>query len=81
MLKERVAEVAQAALTQATIDYRVLGPHDSPHPPILFVQLSYTRQVPRSLMRDLVLTGASQQIIEHVASWRSHGLRVQCGAS
>ena len=27
----------QVALEQATIDYRVLGPEDSPHPPVLFV--------------------------------------------
>ena len=27
----------QVALKQATIDYRVLGPEDSPHPPVLFV--------------------------------------------
>ncbi len=27
----------QARLEQATIDYRVLGPDDSPHPPVLFV--------------------------------------------
>jgi pimeloyl-ACP methyl ester carboxylesterase len=27
----------QVRLNQATIDYRVLGPEDSPHPPILFV--------------------------------------------
>jgi pimeloyl-ACP methyl ester carboxylesterase len=27
----------QAALEQATITYRVLGPDDSPHPPVLFV--------------------------------------------
>jgi pimeloyl-ACP methyl ester carboxylesterase len=27
----------QIALEQATIDYRVLGPQDSPHPPVLFV--------------------------------------------
>lgn len=27
----------QAALEQATINYRVLGPDDSPHPPVLFV--------------------------------------------
>jgi pimeloyl-ACP methyl ester carboxylesterase len=27
----------QVTLNQATIDYRVLGPEDSPHPPILFV--------------------------------------------
>jgi pimeloyl-ACP methyl ester carboxylesterase len=27
----------QAALNQATINYRVLGPEDSPHPPVLFV--------------------------------------------
>ncbi|SON63062.1 Haloalkane dehalogenase 2 [Mycobacterium simulans] len=29
--------MAQVALSQATIDYRVLGPADSPHPPVLFV--------------------------------------------
>ncbi|OBF33566.1 alpha/beta hydrolase [Mycobacterium sp. ACS1612] len=27
----------QVALDQATIDYRVLGPQDSPHPPVVFV--------------------------------------------
>ena len=27
----------QVALDQATIDYRVFGPEDSPHPPVLFV--------------------------------------------
>jgi pimeloyl-ACP methyl ester carboxylesterase len=27
----------QVTLDQATIDYRVLGPEDSPHPPVLFV--------------------------------------------
>ncbi|MGE2722539.1 alpha/beta fold hydrolase [Mycolicibacterium celeriflavum] len=27
----------QLALKQATIDYRVLGPEDSPHPPVVFV--------------------------------------------
>src|SRR5690242_15270405 len=27
----------QVSLDQATIDYRVLGPADSPHPPVLFV--------------------------------------------
>ncbi len=27
----------QVTLKQATIDYRVLGPEDSPHPPVLFV--------------------------------------------
>ena len=25
----------QVALDQATIDYRVFGPEDSPHPPVL----------------------------------------------
>jgi pimeloyl-ACP methyl ester carboxylesterase len=29
--------MAQVALEQATIDYRVLGPQDSPHPPVVFV--------------------------------------------
>src|SRR5258708_28452759 len=27
-----------AALNQANIEYRVLGPQDSPHPPVLFIQ-------------------------------------------
>ena len=27
----------QVALDQAAIDYRVLGPEDSPHPPVVFV--------------------------------------------
>ena len=27
----------QVELEQATIDYRVIGPEDSPHPPVLFV--------------------------------------------
>ena len=27
----------QVALDQATISYRVLGPEDSPHPPVVFV--------------------------------------------
>ena len=27
----------QVALAHATIDYRVLGPEDSPHPPVVFV--------------------------------------------
>ncbi len=27
----------EVVLEQATIDYRVLGPEDSPHPPVLFV--------------------------------------------
>lgn len=27
----------QAALTHATVDYRVVGPQDSPHPPVVFV--------------------------------------------
>ncbi len=29
--------MAQVALEHATIEYRVLGPEDSPHPPVLFV--------------------------------------------
>jgi pimeloyl-ACP methyl ester carboxylesterase len=29
--------MTQVALQQATIDYRVVGPPDSPHPPVLFV--------------------------------------------
>jgi pimeloyl-ACP methyl ester carboxylesterase len=49
--------VAQAALAQATIDYRVLGPQDSPHPPILFVHGALVDQrlwgsVPDELARN-----------------------------
>jgi pimeloyl-ACP methyl ester carboxylesterase len=29
--------MAQVALKQATIEYRIVGPDDSPHPPVLFV--------------------------------------------
>jgi pimeloyl-ACP methyl ester carboxylesterase len=34
---ERIANMPQVALDQATIFYRVLGPEDSPHPPVVFV--------------------------------------------
>jgi pimeloyl-ACP methyl ester carboxylesterase len=34
---ERIAKMPQVALEQATIDYRVLGPDDSPQPPVLFI--------------------------------------------
>jgi pimeloyl-ACP methyl ester carboxylesterase len=34
---ERIADMPQVTLEQATIDYHVLGPEDSPHPPVLFV--------------------------------------------
>jgi pimeloyl-ACP methyl ester carboxylesterase len=34
---ERIANMPQVALDQATISYRVLGPEDSPHPPVVFV--------------------------------------------
>lgn len=36
-MTRRVVDVPQLRLDQATIQYRVLGPDDSPHPPVLFV--------------------------------------------
>jgi pimeloyl-ACP methyl ester carboxylesterase len=33
----RIANMPEVALQQGTIEYRVLGPDDSPHPPVLFV--------------------------------------------
>jgi phthiodiolone/phenolphthiodiolone dimycocerosates ketoreductase len=45
--------------------------------------LSYTAQVPPALMREIVLAGTPQQIIDQVASWPNHGLRylVLCNLS
>jgi phthiodiolone/phenolphthiodiolone dimycocerosates ketoreductase len=37
--------------------------------------LSYTEQVPPSLMREIILAGTPQQIIDQAADWRDHGLR------
>jgi phthiodiolone/phenolphthiodiolone dimycocerosates ketoreductase len=37
--------------------------------------LSYTAQVPLSLMKEIYLTGTPDEVIEQVAVWRDHGLR------
>jgi phthiodiolone/phenolphthiodiolone dimycocerosates ketoreductase len=37
--------------------------------------LSYTAQVPASLMKEFFLTGTPQEVIDQVAQWRDHGLR------
>lgn len=37
--------------------------------------LSYTAQVPRSLMKEIYLTGTPDEVIEQAALWRDHGLR------
>jgi phthiodiolone/phenolphthiodiolone dimycocerosates ketoreductase len=37
--------------------------------------LSYTAQVPVSLMKEFFLTGTQQEVIDQVAQWRDHGLR------
>jgi phthiodiolone/phenolphthiodiolone dimycocerosates ketoreductase len=37
--------------------------------------LSYTAQVPVSLMKEFFLTGTPQDVIGQVAEWRDHGLR------
>jgi phthiodiolone/phenolphthiodiolone dimycocerosates ketoreductase len=37
--------------------------------------LSYTAQVPVSLMKEFFLTGTPQEVIGQVAEWRDHGLR------
>jgi phthiodiolone/phenolphthiodiolone dimycocerosates ketoreductase len=37
--------------------------------------LSYTAQVPVSLMREFFLTGTPHEVIDQVAEWRDHGLR------
>jgi phthiodiolone/phenolphthiodiolone dimycocerosates ketoreductase len=45
--------------------------------------LSYTAQVPQSLMRVAFLTGTPDEVIEQAAYWRDHGLRyiVVCNVS
>jgi phthiodiolone/phenolphthiodiolone dimycocerosates ketoreductase len=45
--------------------------------------LSYTAQVPQSLMREAFLTGTPDDVIEQAAHWRDHGLRyiVVCNVS
>jgi phthiodiolone/phenolphthiodiolone dimycocerosates ketoreductase len=37
--------------------------------------LSYTAQVPVSLMKEFFLTGTPQEVVDQVAQWRDHGLR------
>jgi phthiodiolone/phenolphthiodiolone dimycocerosates ketoreductase len=37
--------------------------------------LSYTRRVPVSLMKDGLLNGTPQEVVEQAAEWRDHGLR------
>jgi phthiodiolone/phenolphthiodiolone dimycocerosates ketoreductase len=37
--------------------------------------LSYTSQVPASLMKEFFLTGTPQDVIDQAAEWRDHGLR------
>ncbi|MDT5310899.1 MAG: phthiodiolone/phenolphthiodiolone dimycocerosates ketoreductase [Mycobacterium sp.] len=37
--------------------------------------LSYTAQVPASLMKEAFLTGTPDEVVEQVAHWRDHGLR------
>ena len=37
--------------------------------------LSYTAQVPASLMKEFFLTGTPQDVIDQAAEWRDHGLR------
>jgi phthiodiolone/phenolphthiodiolone dimycocerosates ketoreductase len=37
--------------------------------------LSYTAQVPVSLMKDFFLTGTPQEVVDQIAQWRDRGLR------
>src|SRR5271163_2987258 len=37
--------------------------------------LSYTAQVPASLMQEFFLTGTPQEVVDQAAEWRDHGLR------
>jgi phthiodiolone/phenolphthiodiolone dimycocerosates ketoreductase len=37
--------------------------------------LSYTAQVPVSLLKEAVLTGTPEDVIDQAAQWRDHGLR------
>jgi phthiodiolone/phenolphthiodiolone dimycocerosates ketoreductase len=37
--------------------------------------LSYTAQVPVSLLKEAVLTGTPDDVIDQAAQWRDHGLR------
>jgi phthiodiolone/phenolphthiodiolone dimycocerosates ketoreductase len=37
--------------------------------------LSYTRQVPQSLLKEGLLTGTPNDIVEQAAEWRDQGVR------
>ena len=37
--------------------------------------LSYARRVPVSLLKESVLNGTPEEVIEQAAEWRDHGLR------
>jgi phthiodiolone/phenolphthiodiolone dimycocerosates ketoreductase len=37
--------------------------------------LSYTKDVPMSLLKDALLTGTPDEVIDQVAEWRDHGVR------
>ncbi len=37
--------------------------------------LSYTADLPPSLLKEVLLTGTPGQVIDQVAEWRDHGLR------
>jgi phthiodiolone/phenolphthiodiolone dimycocerosates ketoreductase len=37
--------------------------------------LSYTTQVPQSLMKEFFLTGTPHEVVDQAAEWRDHGLR------
>jgi phthiodiolone/phenolphthiodiolone dimycocerosates ketoreductase len=45
--------------------------------------LSYARRVPLSLLKEALLTGTPEDVIDQAAEWRDHGLRylVACNAS
>jgi phthiodiolone/phenolphthiodiolone dimycocerosates ketoreductase len=37
--------------------------------------LSYTKDVPASLLKDAFLTGTPDEVIDQAAEWRDHGVR------
>lgn len=43
--------------------------------------LSYARRVPVSLMKETVLNGTPEEVIEQAAEWRDHGLRYLVAAN
>ncbi|OBA99037.1 photosystem I reaction center subunit VIII [Mycobacteriaceae bacterium 1482268.1] len=43
--------------------------------------LSYARRVPASLLRDSVLNGTPDEVIEQAAQWRDHGVRYLVAAN